>query len=156
MIDTHLLRISNMDQGAELITLSTDKSAVTFFVPNHFVNRRCHVRLVDATVANQDDATQTPAVPANTHEIILRHNLPMSGYDTASGGGPNILGSATFATNQNVVHLPSISLGYTAMPPSITIERLYYAQATGLLVPAAIAGDLLAPFSVVFEVQFDP
>jgi hypothetical protein len=153
--DHHVLRISNMDQGAGLITLSTDRSTVTFSTPNHFVNRRCRVRMSDAVVSIQEDAAPTPVLPADTYECLLRHNLPTTGYDTASGGGPRILGSCTYSTTQFVDHMPPLDLGWTELPPSITIERLRYSQATGLLVPAAAAGDLLVPFSVTLEVEFD-
>jgi hypothetical protein len=158
---TAILRCSNCDQGAGIVTLSTDKSSFSFQTPAWLRERDVRLRLIESNILKTEPVNNTTCLPANTHTLVIRTNINSHSYDSGTNGPNQILGMAAYPAGRVVGKINEgyeLDLGRCSLPPVIEIDRLTY-TAAGLLIAAPADAGVedyrLCPISLTFAVDLD-
>ena len=158
MKDTYILRLCNTVYGNEAPRLSANKDQWFIRIPNFLRDKgKCRVSVIDMNIQLKN-GSGTSVVPANTHLIGIRSNIPMLGFNNENNGLPNILGMGKVSATGNAVSTDSSqALSFTCgkLPDEVHLERVCLDPANDFnLIAADNFTTNVVPFQVDLELQF--
>jgi hypothetical protein len=158
MRDTYILRLANTVYGNEQPRLSANKDQCFIRIPNFLRDKgKCRVSVIDIEISLKN-GSGTSVVPANTHLVAIRSNIPMLGHSNENNGTPNILGTGIISPNENAVNVDSSqALSFTCpqLPDEVHLERMCYDPNNNHnLIAADNFTTNTVPFQVDLQLEF--